>query len=110
MNSSWFDPPIARCASAASARLLSSTQSEGRSALLDAIYLGVREIRKARNPRKALLVISDGADNGSRDREFEIRSLLDESFAMADGRMRSCLVRVCSTGLRNGPAAGTSPS
>ncbi len=59
--------------------LLTSTQSEGRSALLDAIYLSVREIRRARNPRKALLVISDGADNGSRYRESEIRSLVAEA-------------------------------
>src|SRR6266568_6350876 len=41
---------------------LTAAQSQGRSALLDAIYLSVREIRRARNPRKALLVISDGAD------------------------------------------------
>jgi Ca-activated chloride channel family protein len=59
--------------------LLTSAQSEGRSALLDAIYLSVREIRKARNPRKALLVISDGADNGSRYTESEIKRLMGEA-------------------------------
>src|SRR5260370_9659673 len=55
---------------------LTSTESEGRSAVLDAIYISVHEIRKARNPRKALLVISDGADNGSRYRDVEITRLM----------------------------------
>src|SRR6516162_9892067 len=39
---------------------LTFTQSKGRTALLDAIYLGLHEMKKAKNPRKALLVISDG--------------------------------------------------
>jgi len=59
--------------------LLTLAQSQGRSGLLDAIYSSVREIRKARNPRKALLLISDGADNGSRYREGEIKSLMGEA-------------------------------
>lgn len=54
-------------------------ESHGRSALLDAIYAGVPEVRNARNPRRALLVISDGADNSSRYREGEIRSMLGEA-------------------------------
>ena len=58
---------------------LTFTQSKGRTALLDAIYLGLHEMKKARNPRKALLVISDGGDNNSRYTETEIRNLVKEA-------------------------------
>jgi VWFA-related protein len=36
-------------------------------------------MKKARNPRKALLVISDGGDNSSRYTETEIRNLVRET-------------------------------
>ncbi len=58
---------------------LTFTQSKGRTALLDAIYLGLHEMKKARNPRKALLIISDGGDNNSRYTEGEIRNLVKEA-------------------------------
>jgi VWFA-related protein len=58
---------------------LALAQSEGRSALLDAIYMALHQIKKARNPRKALLVISDGGNNSSRYREGEIKSLTREA-------------------------------
>jgi len=58
---------------------LTFTQSRGRTALLDAIYLGLHEMKKAKNPRKALLVISDGGDNNSRYTEAEIRNLVKEA-------------------------------
>jgi Ca-activated chloride channel homolog len=58
---------------------LAFTQSRGRTALLDAIYLGLHEMKKARNPRKALLVISDGGDNNSRYGEGEIKNLVKEA-------------------------------
>jgi len=58
---------------------LTFTQSKGRTALLDAIYLGLHEMKKAKNPRKALLVISDGGDNSSRYTEGEIRNLVKEA-------------------------------
>ena len=51
----------------------------GRTALLDAIYLGVREMARARHPRKALLVLSDGGDNSSRYRVREVRAALAEA-------------------------------
>jgi Ca-activated chloride channel family protein len=44
----------------------------GSTALIDAVYLALNEMRSARNPRKALLVVSDGADNNSRYRESEL--------------------------------------
>jgi Ca-activated chloride channel homolog len=58
---------------------LTFTQSKGRTALLDAMYLGLHEMKKARNPRKALLVISDGGDNNSRYSEGEIKGLVKEA-------------------------------
>ena len=58
---------------------LTFVQSKGRTALLDAIYLALHEMRKGRNPRKALLVISDGGDNYSRYTENEIKNLVREA-------------------------------
>jgi VWFA-related protein len=52
---------------------------KGMTALLDAIYLGIHQMKKAKNPRKALLIISDGGDNNSRYTESEIRNLVKES-------------------------------
>jgi Ca-activated chloride channel family protein len=58
---------------------LTFTQSKGRTALLDAIYLALNEMKKARNPRKAMLIISDGGDNTSRYTEPEIRNRVKEA-------------------------------
>jgi Ca-activated chloride channel homolog len=58
---------------------LTFTQSKGRTALLDAVYLALHEMKKAKNPRKALLIISDGGDNNSRYTEGEIRNLVKEA-------------------------------
>jgi Ca-activated chloride channel family protein len=57
---------------------LQFTNSKGMTALLDAMYLGIHEMKKAKNPRKALLIISDGGDNNSRYTESEIRNLVKE--------------------------------
>jgi Ca-activated chloride channel homolog len=58
---------------------LTFTQSKGKTALLDAIYLALHTMKKARNPRKALLIISDGGDNNSRYSENEIKNLVKEA-------------------------------
>jgi Ca-activated chloride channel family protein len=58
---------------------LVSTVSKGRTALMDAIYLGVAKMRTARYQKKALLIISDGGDNHSRYTEGEIKSLVKEA-------------------------------
>ena len=58
---------------------LTFTQSKGRTALLDGIYLAMNEMKKAHNPRKALLVISDGGDNSSRYTESEIKNAVREA-------------------------------
>ena len=53
-----------------------------RTALLDAIYMGVTKMRQARYPKKALLIISDGGDNHSRYTEGEIKSVVKEADVM----------------------------
>jgi Ca-activated chloride channel homolog len=58
------------------------TQPRGRTALLDAIYMGLGKMRGARYPKKALLIISDGGDNHSRYGEYEVRSAVKESDVM----------------------------
>ncbi len=49
--------------------------------MLDGIYMALSELKKGRNPRKALLIISDGGDNSSRYTESEVRNLLKEADA-----------------------------
>jgi Ca-activated chloride channel family protein len=56
--------------------------SKGRTALLDAIYMGIEKMRQARYSKKALLVISDGGDNHSRYGEREVKSAVKESDVM----------------------------
>ncbi len=58
---------------------LTFTQAKGRTALLDGIYLAMNQMKKARNPRKAILVISDGGDNSSRYTESEIKNAVREA-------------------------------
>jgi len=53
-----------------------------RTALLDAIYMGVSKMRQAKYPKKALLIISDGGDNHSRYTENEIKALVKEADVM----------------------------
>jgi len=60
-------------------RRATSLKPKSRTALLDAIYFGVAQMRTARYDRHILLVISDGGDNHSRHHEPEIRNLLRES-------------------------------
>jgi Ca-activated chloride channel homolog len=52
---------------------------ENRTALIDAVYLGVDKLRQAKYDRKALLIISDGGDNRSRYTEGELRRVVRES-------------------------------
>jgi Ca-activated chloride channel family protein len=55
------------------------TVPRGRTALLDAIYLGVTKMRQAKYPKRALLILSDGGDNHSRYTEGEIKSMVKEA-------------------------------
>ncbi len=56
------------------ANKLNSAKSGGTTALFDALYVGLKEMKKAANPRKTLLVISDGGDNNS---VFSAKEILD---------------------------------
>jgi len=51
----------------------------GTTSLLDGVYLGLQHIRKAKNPRKALIVVSDGGDNNSRYTMQELARIAQES-------------------------------
>jgi Ca-activated chloride channel family protein len=55
------------------------TMPKGRTALLDAIYLGLNKMHQATHQKKSLLIISDGGDNHSRYTENEIKSLVKEA-------------------------------
>lgn len=58
---------------------LLNTRPKGKTALLDAVYLAMDQLRHARYPRRALLILSDGGDNDSRYTEAEVRSRIRES-------------------------------
>jgi VWFA-related protein len=55
------------------------TQSKGRTAMLDGVYLAMNQMKKAHNPRKAILIISDGGDNSSRYTESEVKNAVREA-------------------------------
>ncbi|WP_263411297.1 VWA domain-containing protein [Terriglobus tenax] len=52
---------------------------QSRTALIDAVYLGLNKLKDAKYDRKALLIISDGGDNRSRYTEGELRRAVRES-------------------------------
>jgi Ca-activated chloride channel family protein len=52
---------------------------QNRTALIDAMYLGVSKLKTAKWERKALLVISDGGDNRSRYTQGELKRTVRES-------------------------------
>jgi VWFA-related protein len=58
---------------------LTFIESKGRTALLDGVYMAMNQMKKARNPRKAILIISDGGDNSSRYTESEVKNAVRES-------------------------------
>jgi Ca-activated chloride channel family protein len=60
-------------------RQLSLPNAHGFTAMLDAICLATQQMRRATNPRKALLVLTDGVDNNSRYSERDLERLLREA-------------------------------
>jgi Ca-activated chloride channel family protein len=58
---------------------LTAVQPGGLTAMLDAAEMALRQMKKAKNPRKAILIISDGGDNNSRYTAAEIESLVREA-------------------------------
>lgn len=58
---------------------LASAEAGGLTAMFDGAELALHEMHKAKNPRKAILIISDGGDNNSRYSAGEIESLVREA-------------------------------
>ena len=58
---------------------LAFSRSHGSTALLDAIFLALHEMKHSKKNKKALLIISDGGDNHSRYSEKEVNSVVKES-------------------------------
>jgi Ca-activated chloride channel family protein len=58
---------------------LKNAKPGGLTAMIDAIQLALREMKKAKNPRKAIVIISDGGDNNSRFTSSEIEALVREA-------------------------------
>jgi Ca-activated chloride channel homolog len=58
---------------------LASDIPDGHTALLDAIYMAIARMRSARYQHRALLIVTDGADNHSRYRLKEVRRLVEEA-------------------------------
>src|SRR5260370_29665662 len=56
-------------------------QSHGRTALLDAIYLAMDQMKHENTSRKAILIISDGEDNCSRYSMREVKNRIKEGDA-----------------------------
>jgi Ca-activated chloride channel family protein len=60
---------------------LSLAPAQGNTALYDGVYLGLAQLKRGQNPRKALLLITDGEDNHSRYSRGDIRQFVRESDA-----------------------------
>jgi len=60
-------------------KAVSSTSSGGNTAFIDTVYLALSRIRAARNPRRALFIVSDGFDNQSRYTKAELMRIAMEA-------------------------------
>jgi Ca-activated chloride channel family protein len=58
---------------------LTFNQSRGSTAMIDAVYMAMHEIKKSKAERKALILVSDGDDNNSRYSTGELKTVLQES-------------------------------
>jgi Ca-activated chloride channel homolog len=75
------------------------TSSGGMTALIDTVYLGLNDMRKAHQPRRALLILSDGMDNYSRYSKGELMRVALE----ADVQIYAIIV---GNGSAGGPSGG----
>jgi len=55
------------------------TNPNGTTSLLDGVYMGLQQLKHGHNPRKALVVVSDGGDNNSRYTLRELTALAAEA-------------------------------
>jgi Ca-activated chloride channel family protein len=53
--------------------------ADGDTALIDTVYMALRQLHSARNGRSALLIVSDGMDNNSRYSKAELLRVVEES-------------------------------
>jgi Ca-activated chloride channel homolog len=99
--------PLTNDAGAIESAMTSAT-SGGLTALLDAVHVGLQEMKRSKNPRKALLVISDGGDNNSRYTSTQISDLVREADVQiyAMGVFEPTL----SFGLPSGPSGKVGPA
>jgi Ca-activated chloride channel family protein len=74
------------------------TSSGGMTALIDTVYLGLNRMRKAKQPRRALLILSDGIDNYSRYSKSELMHVALE----ADVQIFTIIVGNGSTAVSTG--------
>jgi Ca-activated chloride channel family protein len=51
---------------------IAATRPGGYTALIDTVYLGLNQMKRARNPQRALVIVSDGMDNHSRYSKGEL--------------------------------------
>jgi Ca-activated chloride channel family protein len=58
---------------------LQKVQPSGLTALLDALKFALNEMKSARNPRKAIVIVSDGGDNSSKYTAAQIEALVREA-------------------------------
>ncbi|HUI81304.1 MAG TPA: VWA domain-containing protein [Bryobacteraceae bacterium] len=58
---------------------LNAVKPGGLTAMLDGVHIALDQMKKAKNPRKAILIVSDGGDNNSRYSRSEIESLVREA-------------------------------
>ena len=58
---------------------LAQLKPSGRTAIYDAVYMGLDQIRRGKNEKKALVLITDGEDNSSRYTSAELREFAKES-------------------------------
>lgn len=58
---------------------LQKVQPTGMTALLDAVKFTLNEMKSARNPRKAIVIVSDGGDNSSKYTAQQIEALVREA-------------------------------
>jgi Ca-activated chloride channel family protein len=55
------------------------TNPNGTTSLLDGVFMGLQQLKHGHNPRKALIVVSDGGDNNSRYTLRELTALAAEA-------------------------------
>ena len=58
---------------------LAQLKPSGSTAIYDAVYMGLDQIRRGKNEKKALVLITDGEDNSSRYTSIELREFAREA-------------------------------